>query len=201
MKHLNQSLNKRMLKGVLLPMVLSLLFQCGFSTDAQSSDPFSRNSAERRAESLLQQTPLEEKIRILAGLHDQVIVGILRLGVSTLKTADGPLRVRKHGPAMAMAGGIALGATWNPELAGRAGVELGKDARAISFGPGVNIYRAPMNGREYEYFGQDSFLASRIGVSYIKGVQSRVTLMCWLVALQNISSFAAFLNFTRNSNK
>ena len=76
-----------------------------------------------------------------------------------------------------MAAGIALAATWNPDLAERVGKEIGRDARAkgvhILLGPGVNIYRAPMNGRNFEYFGEDPFLASQIAIGYIKGVQSR----------------------------
>ncbi len=76
-----------------------------------------------------------------------------------------------------MAGGIALAATWNPVLAERVGAEIARDARAkgvhFLLGPGVNIYRAPMNGRNFEYFGEDPFLASRIAVGYIKGVQDQ----------------------------
>ena len=70
-----------------------------------------------------------------------------------------------------------MAATWNPALAQRVGNEIGRDARAkgvhFLLGPGVNIYRAPMNGRNFEYFGEDPFLASRIAVGYIKGVQSQ----------------------------
>src|SRR6185436_7086232 len=77
----------------------------------------------------------------------------------------------------AMAGGIGLAATWNPSLAERVGAEIGRDARAkgvhFLLGPGVNIYRAPMNGRNFEYFGEDPFLASRMAVGYIKGVQGQ----------------------------
>ena len=91
--------------------------------------------------------------------------------------ADGPLGVRNDGPATTMAAGIALAATWNPDLAERVGKEIGRDAQAkgvhFLLGAGVNIYRAPMNGRNFEYFGEDPFLASRIAVGYIKGVQSR----------------------------
>src|SRR5205807_4300386 len=80
-------------------------------------------------------------------------------------------------PATTMAGGIALAATWNSELAEKVGTEIGRDARAkgvhFLLGPGVNIYRAPMNGRNFEYFGEDPFLASRMAVGYIKGVQSQ----------------------------
>src|SRR5207248_2468374 len=94
-----------------------------------------------------------------------------------LKMADGPLGVRNYGPATTMAGGISLAATWDPELAERVGAEIGRDARAkgvhFLLGPGVNIYRAPMNGRNFEYFGEDPFLASTIAVGYVKGVQSQ----------------------------
>ena len=114
---------------------------------------------------------------MLGGVDGFFIRGIPRLGLPPLKMADGPLGVRNFGPATAMAGGIALAATWNPALAERMGTELGRDARAkgvhFLLGPGVNIYRAPMNGRNFEYFGEDPFLASRIAVGYIKGVQSQ----------------------------
>ena len=114
---------------------------------------------------------------MLGGVEDFFIRGIPRLGLPPLKMADGPLGVRNYGPATAMAGGIALAATWNPTLAERMGTELGRDARAkgvhFLLGPGVNIYRAPMNGRNFEYFGEDPLLASRIAVGYIKGVQSQ----------------------------
>jgi beta-glucosidase len=76
-----------------------------------------------------------------------------------------------------MAAGIGLTATWNPALAERVGTEIGRDARAkgvhFMLGPGVNISRAPMNGRNFEYFGEDPFLASKVAVGYIKGIQSQ----------------------------
>ena len=76
-----------------------------------------------------------------------------------------------------MAAGINLAATWDPALAERVGTQIGRDARAkgVNFllGPGLNIYRAPMNGRNFEYFGEDPYLASRIAVGYIDGVQSQ----------------------------
>ena len=91
--------------------------------------------------------------------------------------ADGPIGVRNFGRATTMAGGIALAATWNPALAESVGMEIGRDARAkgvhFLLGPGVNIYRAPMNGRNFEYFGEDPFLAARTAVGYIKGLQSQ----------------------------
>jgi beta-glucosidase len=132
---------------------------------------------ERRVESILGRMTLEEKIDMLGGVDSFYVRGFPRLGLPRLKMADGPIGVRNDGPATTMAGGIALAATWDSDLAGRVGNELGRDARAkgvhFLLGPGVNIYRAPMNGRNFEYLGEDPFLASRIAVSYIKGVQSQ----------------------------
>lgn len=137
----------------------------------------STDEIERRVESLLKEMTLEEKIDMIGGVDEFFIRGLERLGVPRLKMADGPVGVRNFGPATAMAGGIALAASWNTTLAERMGVELGRDARAkgvhFLLGPGVNIYRAPMNGRNFEYFGEDPFLASRIAVGYIKGVQGQ----------------------------
>ena len=132
-------------------------------------------AVENRVESLLSKMTLEEKIDILGGVDGFFIRGIPRLGWPRLKMADGPMGVRNFGPATAMAAGIGLAASWNTALAERVGTEIARDARAkgvhFLLGPGVNIYRSPMNGRNFEYFGEDPFLASRIAVGYIKGVQ------------------------------
>src|SRR5436309_2757154 len=143
---------------------------------AQSLAPMNRNT-EDKVEALLGQMTLREKVDLLGGVEDFYIRGVPRLGVPRLRMADGPLGVRNYGPATAMAGGVALAATWNPELAERVGREIGRDARAkgvhFLLGPGVNIYRAPLNGRNFEYFGEDPFLAARIAVGYVKGIQSQ----------------------------
>src|SRR6267378_2232726 len=160
--------------------LLTLLVVTSVSGLGQAPAPApSPNSAavEQRVESLLSKMTLEEKIDIIGGVDGFFIRGIPRLALPPLKMADGPIGVRNFGPATAMAGGIALAATWNPSLAQRVGTEIGRDARAkgvhFLLGPGVNIYRAPMNGRNFEYFGEDPFLASRIAVEYIKGVQNQ----------------------------
>src|SRR5437016_9673446 len=143
---------------------------------AQSLAPVIRDT-EDRVESILKQMTLEEKIDLLGGIDSFSIRGVPRLGVPRLKMADGPIGVRNYGPATTMAGGIALTATWDPALAERVGREIGRDARAkgvhFLLVTGVNIYRAPMNGRNFEYFGEDPWLASRMAVGYIKGVQSQ----------------------------
>ena len=132
---------------------------------------------EPRVESILSRMTIEEKIDLIGGVDDFFIRGVERLGVPRLKMADGPAGVRNFGPATAMPGGIALAATWNPALVERVGAEIGRDARAkgvhFLLGPGVNIYRAPMNGRNFEYYGEDPYLAARTAVGYIRGVQSQ----------------------------
>jgi len=131
--------------------------------------------ADARAEAILKQMTLQEKIDFIGGTDGFFVRAIPRLEVPRIKMADGPLGVRNFGPATAMAGGIGLAATWNPLLAERVGAQIGRDARAKGvhylLGPGVNIYVAPMNGRNFEYMGEDPFLASRIAVGYIEGVQ------------------------------
>src|SRR6266542_2389286 len=161
-------------------IVLSILIANVAAALSQSPAVHSLTSpaeVDRRVDSILSQMTLEEKIDLLGGVDGFFIRDVPRLNLRRLKMADGPIGVRNFGPATAMAGGIALTATWNPALAERVGTELGRDARAkgvhFLLGPGVNIYRAPMNGRNFEYFGEDPFLASRIAVGYIKGVQNQ----------------------------
>ena len=132
---------------------------------------------ERRVEAILRQMTLEEKIDLLGGVDGFFVRGLERLKLPRLKMADGPGGVRNFGPATAMPSGIALAAAWDEALAERVGAEIGRDARAkgvhFLLGPGANIYRAPMNGRNFEYLGEDPFLAARTAVGYIRGVQSQ----------------------------
>ena len=161
---------QKILAGTAIVVLFTL---CGLAQSPSTS----ADQTERRLDSILSQMTLEEKIDLLGGVDDFYVRGVPRLGVPRLRMADGPLGVRNDGPATTMAGGIALAATWNPALAEQVGTEIGRDARAkgvhFLLGPGVNIYRAPMNGRNFEYFGEDPFLASRVAVGYIKGVQSQ----------------------------
>src|SRR6266567_5143292 len=148
-----------------------------FITQASALIAHASAESEHRVERILSQMTLEEKVDMLGGVDGFFVRGFPRLGLPRLKMADGPIGVRNDGPATAMAAGIALAATWDSDLAQRMGREIGRDARAkgvhFLLGPGVNIYRAPLNGRNFEYLGEDPFLASRIAVSYIEGVQSQ----------------------------
>jgi beta-glucosidase len=137
---------------------------------AQSESP------PRRIEDLIGQLTLGEKIDLISGGSLLATAPLPRLGIPAFRMTDGPVGVR-HPPATAYAAGIALAASWDPALARDIGTQLGRDARArgvhFLLGPGVNLYRAPMNGRNFEYFGEDPWLAQRLTVPYIEGVQSQ----------------------------
>ena len=142
---------------------------------AQTAQPSAE--VEKRVDSILNKMTLEEKIDYIGGINDFYIKAIPRVGLPEFRMSDGPLGVHDYGLTTAYPAGIALAATWDTELAQRVGAGLGKDARArgvhFVLGPGMNIYRAPMCGRNFEYFGEDPFLASRMAVSVIKGIQGQ----------------------------
>jgi beta-glucosidase len=132
---------------------------------------------ESRVDALLSKMTLNEKITLIGGINDFYTQAIPRLGIPALRMSDGPLGVHDYGPTTAYPAGIALAASWDTELAKRVGEAMGQDARArgVNFilAPGMNIYRAPMNGRNFEYFGEDPFLAARMSVSLIQGMQAQ----------------------------
>ena len=154
----------------LLSLLVLPLFLAWSQAQTSSSD------VDARVDSLLKKLTLEEKVDLIGGVDDFYIRANEKIGLPRLKMADGPIGVRSYGPATVF-GGIGLAATWDPELANRIGATIGQDARArgvhFMLGPGVNIYRAPMNGRNFEYFGEDPFLSARITVGYINGKQAQ----------------------------
>lgn len=155
------------------------------ASDATNASPMPYPSGshaiaiERRVDHLLEQLSEEEKISLLAGdgFDGMSTIAIPRLGIPKLVMADGPQGVRAHGPACSFPSGIALAATWDPRLAYRYGEALGREARArgihIQLGPGVNIARTPLNGRNFEYYGEDPFLTGELAAQYIRGLQSQ----------------------------
>ena len=140
------------------------------------SQPWATSTVEKRANTLLKQMTLDEKLAYIGGDKDFYIREIKRLGITEIKMSDGPQGLRNDGKTNAMPCGIMLAATWNKKLAMDYGKALGQDAKArgvhILLGPGVNVYRSPLCGRNFEYFGEDPYLTSKIAVNYIKGVQS-----------------------------
>jgi len=132
---------------------------------------------EAKAHAMVAKLTLEQKIELLGGVDSMFTHAIPAIDLPRFKMSDGPEGVRTWGPTTAYTAGVALAATWNPELARKVGEGLGKDARArgvhFLLGPGVNISRSPLAGRNFEYFSEDPFLNSIMVVPYIEGVQSQ----------------------------
>ena len=130
-----------------------------------------------RAAEIVAQMTLEEKIDYIGGFKSWYIRGIERLGLPAVRMADGPQGVRNNTKSTLYPSGIAAAATWDRTLIDKMGVALGQDSRArgvhILLGPGANIYRSPLCGRNFEYFGEDPYLAGEIAASYIIGLQSQ----------------------------
>jgi beta-glucosidase len=158
-------------------LLLAVLLFFGFGLGVKAQQKPSHAEIDKRVEALLGKLTLEEKITLIGGIDDFYTRPIPRLGIPSFRMSDGPTGVHDYGPTTAYPAGILLAASWDPELARRVGVSMGKDARArgvhFILAPGMNIYRSPLNGRNFEYFGEDPFLASRMAVGVIEGIQSQ----------------------------
>ena len=145
---------------------------------------------EKRIEKLIKKMTLEEKVGLLHGNSKFYVAGVERLGIPEWSLSDGPHGVRaeinRHDWAYAgwtndsasyFPTGTAFAAAWNPELAHRRGEVMGEEARwrkkDVLLGPGVNIIRSPLCGRNFEYMSEDPYMNSVLAVAYIKGLQSR----------------------------
>jgi beta-glucosidase len=132
---------------------------------------------EAKARALLSKLTLEQKIELIGGVDSMFTHAEPVIDLPRFKMSDASVGVRTWGPTTAYAGGVALAATWDTDFARKLGASLGKDARArgVNFllGPGVNIARSPVNGRNFEYLSEDPYLNSAIVVPYIEGVQSQ----------------------------
>jgi beta-glucosidase len=132
---------------------------------------------EAKAHAMVGKLTLEQKIQLLGGVDDMFTHPMASIDLPRFKMSDASVGVRTWGPTTAYAGGVALAATWDPQFARKLGESLGKDARARSvhflLGPGVNIARSPVNGRNFEYLSEDPFLNATVVVPYIEGVQSQ----------------------------
>ena len=150
---------------------------------------------EKKVEEIINQLTLEEKAAMVHGNTMFTSAGVERLKIPDLWMSDGPHGVREDVKAhsWAPAGrdddfatylptGTALAATWNPDLAYLFGQVLGAEARArgkdIILGPGINIVRTPLCGRNFEYFGEDPYHTAKLVVPEIKGIQEQDTAAC-----------------------
>lgn len=144
---------------------------------------------ESKITDLLKKMTLEEKLGMIHANSSFTSAGVPRLGIPELVTSDGPHGVRpEHGRDWVLDNkggdsstylpvGITLASTWNPDLGYAFGAVLGQEAnyrgKDVILGPGINIIRTPLNGRNFEYMSEDPFLISRMAVGYIKGVQDQ----------------------------
>ena len=150
---------------------------------------------ELRVKDALSRMTLEEKTRLSYADGRFSTPGCARLGIPGLMYSDGPHGVRAeicwnswdyagwtNDSCTAFPALTCLASTWNPSLSKEYGVAIGEEARYrnknVLLGPGVNIYRTPLNGRNFEYMGEDPYLASRMCVPYIQGVQENGVAAC-----------------------
>lgn len=182
---------------------LILLVAFSFCIDLSAKEKCSRiptylddnQPIETRVDDALNRMTLEEKIAMVHAQSKFSSPGVPRLGIPEVWCTDGPHGIRvevlwdewnqanwTNDSCTAFPALTCLAATWEPELSNVYGKSIGEEARyrnkSILLGPGVNIYRTPLNGRNFEYMGEDPFLASKMVVPYIKGVQDNGVAAC-----------------------
>ncbi|MDE6715868.1 MAG: glycoside hydrolase family 3 C-terminal domain-containing protein, partial [Muribaculaceae bacterium] len=150
---------------------------------------------EERVEDAISRMTLQEKINMVHAQSKFSSPGVPRLGIPEVWCTDGPHGVRPNvlwdqwdqagqtnDSIVAFPALTCLAATWNPEMSYLYGKSIGEEARfrnkTVLLGPGVNINRTPLNGRNFEYMGEDPYLASRMVVPYVKGVQQNGVATC-----------------------
>ena len=163
--------------------LLSILMFCvALTASAQLKQYKVTQEHKDRAAEIVKQMTLDEKIDYIGGYKRWYVRAIPRLGLPAVRMADGPQGVRNNTKSTLYPSGIAAASTWDTDLIQQMGISLGKDSRArgvhILLGPGANIYRSPLCGRNFEYFGEDPYLAGEIASAYIKGVQSMGVMAC-----------------------
>ena len=175
-------------------VLISIAFGCKPSEKELPAYLQTHYPGEEKIDSLISLMTLEEKISLLHAESSFAAGGVARLNIPQWVMSDGPHGVRKeHGTdynpdenaadsCTYLPVGVALGSTWNPALAYEYGTVLGSEAKYrgkdVILGPGINIIRTPLNGRNFEYFGEDPWHISRIAVEYIKGVQDQEISAC-----------------------
>ena len=183
------------MKKIITASVLSLLL--GGTVQAQSLPVYLDDSKpiEDRIEDALSRITVEEKVALIHAQSKFSSPGVARLGIPEFWMTDGPHGIRPevlwdewnqagwtNDSCVAFPALTCLAATWNPEAALLYGQSIGEEARyrnkTVLLGPGVNIYRTPLNGRNFEYMGEDPYLASQMVVPYVKGVQQNGVAAC-----------------------
>ena len=179
--------------GALAAAAFSMIAGIGAPAEAPAKAParpapYAAVSApiEVRINVLLGKMTQDEKLSLLAftGPADAMHLNtppVTRLGIPALRTCDAPEGVRE-GTSTSFPMGIVMASTWNPALIGQVGAAIGLEAKAknrqVIYGPCVNIHRTPQSGRDYENYSEDPFLAARLAVGYIEGMQSQGVAAC-----------------------
>ncbi len=198
-----------------LKTALLCLLMVGLQTNAQNMKTiYMDNNApiEKRVEDALARMTLDEKVAMCHAQSKFSSHGVPRLGIPEIWMSDGPHGVREeiewdtwnaakwtNDSCMAFPALTCLAASFNPKLSYDYGVSIGEEARYrrkdILLGPGVNIYRTPLNGRNFEYMGEDPYLASKMVVPYIHGVQQNGVAACVKhFALNNQEEYRGHIN-------
>ncbi len=174
-----------------------LLLLPGFGQAQQEVPTYldSSKPIEERVEDALSRLTLEEKVALTHAQSKFCSPGVARLGIPEFWMTDGPHGIRPevlwdeweqagwtNDSCVAFPALTCLAASWDPEIARLYGKSIGEEARyrnkTVLLGPGVNIYRSPLNGRNFEYMGEDPYLAGKMVVPYVQGVQQNGVAAC-----------------------
>lgn len=183
------------MKKIIVSAILALLL--GGAARAQTVPVYLDDAKpiEERIEDALSRMTLEEKVAMTHAQSKFCSPGVARLGIPEFWMTDGPHGIRPevlwdeweqagwtNDSCVAFPALTCLAATWNPEISLLYGKSIGEEARyrnkTVLLGPGVNIYRTPLNGRNFEYMGEDPYLAGKMVVPYIQGVQQNGVAAC-----------------------
>ncbi len=187
-----------MKKTLLVPLAGAvLLASCGQAGNGNAGPVYLDvdRPLEERVEDALSRMTLEEKVRVLHAQSKFSSAGVPRLGIPELWCTDGPHGIRPevlwdewdqagwtNDSCVAFPALTCLAATWNEDMSALYGKSIGEEARYrekdVLLGPGVNIYRTPLNGRNFEYMGEDPYLASKMVVPYVQQVQENGVAVC-----------------------
>ena len=198
---------KRVFTSLFTATALLCMVACGGS-QAELPDYLNpKKDIEVRIDDAMSRMTLDEKIAIIHAQSKFSSAGVPRLGIPELWTTDGPHGIRPevlwdewvqagwtNDFCVAFPALTALAATWNTEMSALYGKSIGEEARYrekdVLLGPGVNIYRSPLGGRNFEYMGEDPYLASRMVVPYVQQVQKIGVATCVKhYALNNAETF------------
>lgn len=153
-----------------------LVLAAGSITAMTLSSCQQKDADTAKAESLVKQMTLDEKLDFIGGYKEFNIRAIERLSIPEIRFADGPLGVRNYGASTAYPASIGLAASFDKKLAYATGKAIGSESRAknvhVMLGPAMNIYRAPFCGRNFEYLGEDPYLAGQLASYYSQGMQN-----------------------------